>query len=282
MQFGICPLSVVPVRSIPSHHGELHTQLLFGELFEITEKHGKQWVRVKAVTDGFEGWVEQVQVKEITHPEFELYLKNFAYSLELVQPAMGKDHFVPITMGARLPLYDGLHFRLGEMVYTFSGQAFTAGEMRTGADFLQKIAKRYLGAPFLMGGRSPFGIDSSGFIQMVFQFAGIALPRTPAAQIELGKTVDFIEKTQVGDLAFFENKFGKISHVGMIMPEQRIIHSHGAVRIDALDHYGIFDESRGAYTRRLRLIKRILPTEVLVEADARQVPDTLVNQPQLF
>ena len=282
MQFGICPLSVVPVRSIPSHHGELHTQLLFGELFEITEKHGKQWVRVKAVTDGFEGWVEQVQCKEITPAEFELYLTNFAYSLELVQPAMGKDHFVPITMGARLPMYDGLHFRLGELVYTFSGQAFTAGEMRTGADFLQKIAKRYLGAPFLMGGRSPFGIDSSGFIQMVFQFAGISLPRTAAAQIELGTTIDFIEKTQVGDLAFFENKFGKISHVGMIMPEQRIIHSHGAVRIDALDHYGIFDEARSVYTRRLRLIKRILPTEVPADTDSRQVSDALVKQPQLF
>jgi len=282
MQFGICPLSVVPVRSIPSHHGELHSQLLFGELFAITERHGKQWVRIKAMTDGFEGWVEQVQCKVITASEYDLYRQNFAYSLELVQPAMGKDHFVPITMGARLPLYDGLHFRLGELVYTFSGQAFTAGEMRTGADFLQKIAKRYLGAPFLMGGRSPFGIDSSGFIQLVFQFAGVMLPRSAAAQIEIGTTVDFIEKTQVGDLAFFENKFGKISHVGMIMPEQRIIHSHGAVRIDALDHYGIFDESRGIYTRRLRLIKRILPTERPAASDIRQMPDAFANQPQLF
>ncbi|MBK6948727.1 MAG: C40 family peptidase [Haliscomenobacter sp.] len=260
MPFGICPFSVIPVRSMPSHRSELLSQLLFGELFEILETKGRQWYRVRCSNDHFVGWIEQAQCKLITPGEFEQYRDNFAYSLELVQAVMGPDHFIPVTMGARLPNFDGLHFRFGDLVYTFSGQALTTGDIRPGADFLLKIAKRYLSTPFLWGGRSPFGMDAPGFVQLIYQFAGIYLPREAEAQIDSGEVVDFIEKAQPGDLAFFENKAGKIVHVGMIMPENRIIHAFGAVRIDLLDHYGIFNLEQGRYTRRLRLIKRLLPS----------------------
>ncbi|MBK7474518.1 MAG: SH3 domain-containing protein [Haliscomenobacter sp.] len=154
MPFGICPFSVIPVRSMPSHRSELLSQLLFGELFEILETKGRQWYRVRCSNDHFVGWIEQAQCKLITPGEFEQYRDNFAYSLELVQAVMGPDHFIPVTMGARLPNFDGLHFRFGDLVYTFSGQALTTGDIRPGADFLLKIAKRYLSTPFLWGGRS--------------------------------------------------------------------------------------------------------------------------------
>lgn len=282
MQFGICPLSVVPVRSFPSHHSELHSQLLFGELFEILESKGKQWYKIRCQLDQFEGWIEQVQCKLLVASEFEQYANHFAFSLELVQAAMGRDHFIPITMGSRLPNFDGLHFRIGDTIYTFSGQALTPGEVRPGSEFLLKIAKRYLGAPFLWGGRSPFGMDAPGFTQMVFQFAGILLPRLAIAQLELGASVDFVENSQPGDLAFFENKFGRITHVGIIMPDNRIIHAYGSVRIDMLDHFGIYDEARGVYTRRLRLIKRLLPTETKAMPESRLERDALIKQVELF
>lgn len=235
------------------------SQLLFGELMEILEVKGKQWVKVRCASDQFEGWVERAQCKPISAEEFAQYRGHFAFSLELVQAVMGPDHFVPVTMGARLPNFDGLHFRMGDLVYTFSGQALSPGEIRPNPDFLLKIAKRYLNTPFLWGGRSPFGIDAAGFVQVVFQFAGMQLPREAAAQIELGATVDFPEQAQPGDIAFFENKSGRITHSGIVMPENKIIHAYGCVRIDLLDHYGIFDEERRVYTRRLRLIKRLLP-----------------------
>jgi hypothetical protein len=63
-------------------------------------------------------------------------------------------------------------------------------------------------------------------------------------------------------LAFFENNQGRISHVGILMPEGKLIHCYGGVRIDKVDHYGIYDEARQVYSKRLRLIKRILPTLV--------------------
>jgi hypothetical protein len=282
MPFGICPLSVVPVRGFASHHSELHSQLLFGEMFEIQDSKGKQWLRIRTVTDGVEGWIEQTQCQLLSEAEFLQYREQYAYSLELVHAVMASDHFLPVTIGARFPRFDGLHFRIGDTVYTFSGQTLTPGENRSGSDFLLKMARRYLGAPYLMGGRSPFGIDAPGFTQLAFQFVGVPLPRSSAGQIEAGEAVDFIENARPGDLAFFENKFGKINHVGIVMPEGRVIHALGSVRIDLLDHFGVFDESRGYYSRRLRLIKRILPTEEKLPAPGREEREAMATQVALF
>jgi hypothetical protein len=275
MQYGICPYSVVPLRSAPAHSSEMLSQLLFGELAEILETRGKQWLRIRMFTDGCEGWVETSQLQGILPEDFARYSFNFAYSLELVYAAMGPDQFIPITIGARLPNFDGLHFRLGRDLFTFSGQTLSAGDIRPGADFLVKMAKRYLNTPFLWGGRSPFGIDSTGFVQMIYGFIGISLPRTALAQIEQGSSVDFPEQALPGDIAFFENKAGKITHAGIILPDNRIIHAYGCVRTDLLDHYGIYDESRKVYTRRLRLIKRLLPQMPTTEQAASGVPALL-------
>jgi cell wall-associated NlpC family hydrolase len=262
IHLGICPLSVVPMRQSPSQRSEMLSQLLFGETVEVLEEKGKQWCKVRTSSDNFIAWVESNQLKAITPSEFERYNAHFAYNLELVQPIMGADHFIPITIGARLPEFDGIRFRFGEVYYSFSGQAISPGDLQPNADFILKLAKRYLNTPFLWGGRSPFGIDSPALVQLVFQMVGYKMPREAAAQIELGDTIDFIENAQAGDLAFFENNQGRISHVGILMPEGKLIHCYGGVRIDKVDHYGIYDEARQVYSKRLRLIKRILPTLV--------------------
>lgn len=262
LHLAICPLSVVPMRSSPAQRSEMVSQLLFGETVEVLEEKGKQWCKVRASCDNFIGWVESNQLKAITPTEFDRFNTHFAYNLELVQPVMGADHFIPITMGARLPEFDGMRFRLGEVYYTFSGQAVTPSDFQPSADFIIKLAKRYLNTPFLWGGRSPFGMDSPALVQLVYQMAGFKVPREASAQIDIGENVDFIENAQAGDLAFFENNQGRITHVGILMPEFKIIHCYGGVRIDKIDHYGIYDENRQAYSKRLRLIKRILPTLV--------------------
>jgi hypothetical protein len=258
------------------------SQLLFGELVEIMDKKGRLWTKIRCIQDNFVGWIESTQFKPITPTEFELFSQNFAFSLELVQGAMAHNHFVPITLGARLPNYDGLHFRLGETQFTFSGQAVMQEDARPLAAFILKVAKRYLNTPFLWGGRSPFGIDSAGLIQMVFSIAGIQLPRDSAAQIDLGDTVDFVEQSKPGDLAFFENRAGRITHVGIIMEEGQIIHAYGGVRIDRLDHYGIFSVQEQRYTHRLRLCKRILPPAKDSTASAQKVQISVDNQVELF
>jgi len=259
MTFGVCPLSVVPIRSSASDKSEMVSQLLFGELFEVLETKGRKWWKIRCENDNYVGWVVSHQVKPVTPTEFDGYQNRFAYNLELMQAVMAKDHFLPITLGARLPNFDGMRFYLGEAIYTFSGQAVFPADIEINSDFIIKLARRYLQAPYLWGGRSPFGIDSSGLIQVVFQMAGIPMPREPQQQLETGTAVDFIEQTLPGDLAFFENRKGRIAHVGLILPEGGLLHVHGKVRIDKLDHYGAYNEEDGRYTHRLRLVKRILP-----------------------
>lgn len=258
MNYGICPLSIAPIRSSSSDAGEMVSQLLFGELVEILEKKGRQWVKIRCHWDNLVGWISATQISPITPSEFETFNEHFAYNLELMQAIMANDFFMPITLGAQLPNFDGIRFQLENQSYTFSGQAIFPNDITPSADFVIRIARRYLHSPALAGGRSPFGIDDSGLIQIIFKIAGIKLPREAAQQVYLGDAVDFVEEARAGDLAFFEDSKGRVSHVGLMLPESKILHTHGKVRIDKIDHFGIFNEEESRYSHKLRVVKRIL------------------------
>lgn len=259
MQFGICPLSTVAIRNSASHKSEMISQLLFGEMVEVLEKKGRQWARVRCHEDNFVGWVATQQLNEITPSEFDTYQKQYAFVLDLLYPAQKEDAFIPISLGARLPNFDGMRFTIGSDTYSFSGQAVFPEDITAQPQLILKIARRYLHAPMLWGGRSPFGLDSAGLLQVVFRLAGKQLPREAFQQVLLGDSVDFVEQAQVGDLAFFENQAGRISHAGILFPENQILHVYGKVRMDKLDHYGIYNAEQKRYTHRLRIVKRILP-----------------------
>lgn len=278
MRYGINPLSVVPIRSSASDKSEMVSQILFGEMVEVLETKGA-WSKIRCEWDNYIGWVDSKQLKEITADEFHLYRLNHACSIELVQPAAGQEHYLPITIGANLPNFDGLRFSLNGSSFQFSGQAINPSEIEANAEMLLKMARRYLYAPYLWGGRSPLGIDCSGFTQVVYKLVGIALPRDAKDQVAQGELIDFIELAREGDLAFFENRKGRITHVGIIMGDNQIIHASGQVRIDKIDHYGIYNSEKSKYTHRLRVIKRILPEkepslskEELEQFESTQVP----------
>ncbi len=262
-QSAICHLSIVPVRLEASDKSEIITQLLFGELVTIVElaKGKKNWCRIVTDYDNYEGWVDTRQVSHITAKEEKNYRAgHHAYCLDMVSNITNGDYFLTITMGATLPKFDGVTVQLVGKKYTFNGQAITIESQSPAVlqtpERIIKLARRYLFVPYLWGGRTPFGIDCSGFTQIVFKMSGIKLPRDASQQVEHGETIDFLEQAQPADLAFFDNDKGNIIHVGILIGDGKIIHASGQVRIDTIDHNGIYNEERKIYSHKLRVIKR--------------------------
>ena len=258
LDHAICHLSVIPVRSHPEDPSEIVTQLLYGETCHIIKRKNKSWVKIRLDYDNYEGWVDPKQLYFVTPEDHQKYIKSTAQCLEYAQAIISDDVSQPILMGSSLPYFDGMNYKLPSGKYIFSGQVLDSEDITVTPELITKIAYKYLNAPYLWGGRSPFGIDCSGFTQIVFKMLGIYLPRDAYQQAELGETIDFVDSAMIGDLAYFVNKDGKIIHVGIVLPDNKIIHASGSVRIDHLDHYGIYNRDLMKYSHVLRVIKRLI------------------------
>ena len=255
----MCNLSVVSVRKEPAHKSEMLTQLLFGEMFEILEKND-EWAYIRMVYDKYEGWVDIKQYLPISNETFtKLYNSTQSVTLDIVQILINetKNNIIPVVLGSSLPFIENNFFFIENHKYIFEGNYMSSNENSTG-DKLVKNAFLYLDAPYLWGGRSPFGIDCSGFVQMVYKLSNIKLLRDASQQATQGSIVSFLSESLPGDLVFFDNEEGQIVHVGIVINSNQIIHASGRVRIDTIDHEGIFNADIKSYTHKLRLIKRIL------------------------
>lgn len=255
MTYGICNLAVVPLRDEPSDKSEMISQVLFGEHFEILEEAPK-WIKIKLAHDQYEGWICKKQYKEIPSSYFDelnLNFKDFPKNTSIFTSIKWTENNINqhITIGAILPYH-------GKGIGKIYKDSFSFNQ--TSSDNLNVIetAKSLLNAPYLWGGRSPVGIDCSGFAQLCFRMAGIFLPRDAYQQAEIGDDISFIETSEPGDLVFFDNEEGRINHVAIVLEPGKVIHASGKVRIDLLDHHGIFNEEKKEYTHKLRIIKRIL------------------------
>ena len=233
------------------------SQLLFGEQFSILKSIGS-WKKIRASFDGYEGWIDEKQFIEISEEDFQLLRNPYeSVSLDLVQVAVHKDQFNTILLGSNLPFYNVDTCRLGDQEFTYTGHS-RKFDSKINKNVLVENAYMYLNAPYLWGGRSPFGIDCSGFTQMVYKLNGIPIPRDASDQAQAGTLVNFPEEAHPGDLAFFDNEEGLITHVGIILPGAQIIHASGKVRVDKFDHYGIHNTELRKYTHKLRLIKKFI------------------------
>lgn len=256
MFYGICNLSIVALRSEASEKSEMVSQLLFGEHFTILEKH-KNWARIKISYDDYEGFIDNKQFEEISIDTFErLSDSEPVFSGEIIDfISSSNNDFTTIPIGSRLPFFYKNEFTLTSKKFVYDGKVYSGKLPKR--EIIQK-AFIFLNTPFLWGGKTPFGIDCSGFTQLVYKLCGYQLLRDAKKQATQGEVLSFIEESEPGDLAFFDNENGEITHVGIILKDYHIIHAFGKVRIDTLDHSGIFNAELQKHTHKLRVIKKMI------------------------
>lgn len=258
MHFGICALSSIPVRFDPSEKSEIITQILFGEHFTITQKF-MGWYEIELEFDRSIGWVDARLITPISAQLFHrINKKKSAVSTSISDLISTKEEQLSIVAGSSLPMWRPTkkEFSLGNSDYAIAGE-YNAKPVKKLHQFLVQQALAYVDAPYETGGRTPFGIDASGLIQIVFKMAMIPIPRTIGEQVNLGDPLTFIEECQNGDVAFFHDQNGDINHAGFIWEKNKIIHVAEKVRIDGIDQYGIYNPETRRYSHNLRVIKRI-------------------------
>lgn len=249
MQYGICNLSIVPLRSHPSDTAELTSQALYGEHFKVLEQQ-KYWSRIRLAADRHEGWIDNKQFLKI---EEETYKK-----VDKGTPRLSADmvEFITDHNGQLMPIPVGAHVCSSSLLsHHFEGNVRSGKQAK---ENLVETAFLFLNSPHQHGGKTPFGIDAAGLAQMVYKLNGYPLLREAAQQATQGEPLSFIEESEPGDLAFFDDDEGNIVHVGIIMKDNYVIHAYGKVRIDRIDHTGIFSVEARRHTHKLRVIKKII------------------------
>ena len=247
MILGICNLSIVPVRIVDSDKSEMINQLIYGDIIEILEEKEK-WVKIKSVFDDYIGWIDKKQYFKI-EDNITLDLNKPVYSIDLVEFIENNNNeLVTIPIGSDIS-------NISLMNHKFDGKTISGKNNRNS---IVNTALLFLNSPYLWGGKTPFGIDCSGFTQMVYKINGYKLSRDAKYQADQGETLSFIEESEAGDLAFFNNDQGDIIHVGIILQNNHIIHASGKVRIDRIDHSGIYNNDLNKHTHSLRYIKKII------------------------
>lgn len=257
--YGVNKLSVIPGRAEPSSKSEMTTQILFGETYVVLETF-QQWLKIKLDADNYECWINSLQHSEIPEQTYnDIKNGNTYMSAELLQIVQsGKNHYV-VPMGSRFPMYENNTFKIGSSIYETYGKTKTVqtSEKYNGQACVE-YAIMFLNAPYLWGGKTLMGIDCSGLVQVCCALAGYFLPRDAKDQAKHGIPVSFLDEVLPGDIAFFHNEEGNIVHTGILINQEQIIHASGRVRIDKIDHYGIYSPELKDHSHHLRVIKRFI------------------------
>jgi hypothetical protein len=265
--------SVSDVRRIPDGLAEQLSQALIGEVGRVLEEQGA-WVRIRLEADGYIGWTRKNALHYASAAAIAQFRAdcNAVLVAELAQltrapfpaadpPAeaiMGK-----LPFGVSLPLMerqgDWAAVRLpdGQPGWTrVAGLLLQAERPRpdqAGIMFTLDLIRRFVGVPYLWGGRSPFGYDCSGLAQTFWGFMGVQIPRDADQQFCAGAPV---ESAQPGDLVFFGDAANdalgrpvRITHVAISLGGDEIIHANGGSWSTA---YNSLDPNSPIYRADLR------------------------------
>ena len=235
--YGICHLSIIPLRIDSTSKSELVSQLIYGEFFRVL-KNNEKWFYIESDDDNYKGWINHSQFKEISESDFKK-LKN-------TEPVILNNKFSEVeTENGKMSIIIGSKI---------SSSFILNHKLKLKTNFKNSIIEnsmKFLNSPYLWGGRTPFGIDCSGFTQQVYKLDGYQLFRDANQQADQGKEIE-LKNSQPGDLAFFGKN--KVTHVGILINKNKLIHAFGSIRIDYINEKGIINSDSNNLTHHLKKI----------------------------
>lgn len=258
---GISLYSVIPVRSDAREGAEQNTQMLFGELAQVLEEQDR-WTHIRLESDGQEGWVDTKMIAPIAGDDLKAYkaaLKKAATVAFPMTYAVSENNgqTIPLTAGTRLTNYKDGRFEVLGVGFRIDPSMVITAPRELNQETLLQTVRFFLNTPYLWGGKNALGMDCSGFTQIVMSLFGKSLLRNASEQVTQGDPVNDLSQAKAGDLAFFDHEDGRISHVGIVIDPERIIHCSGRVKVEKLDPTGIFNAETGEYSHHLVQIKRL-------------------------
>lgn len=258
---GISLHSIVPIRAEAREGAEQNTQMLFGEVCEILEEQPR-WVRIRLESDGQEGWVDAKMICPMKVEEYTTHkdaLKTAAIVSMPMAYAVSENNgqTIPLTAGTRLPKYQDGRFEVLGVGFRIDPSMVITKPLEMNQQNLLQAVRFFLNVPYLWGGKNAMGMDCSGFTQVIMSLFGKQLLRNASEQATQGTPVSSLSEAKAGDLVFFDHEDGKISHVGIVIDSERVIHCSGRVKVEKLDKKGIFSAEQGDYTHHLVRIQRL-------------------------
>lgn len=259
------------MRASAAEQSEMTNQLIFGDTFQILEEIPR-WYRILRDCDNYEGWIDWKTATLIDPIEYRRYLDLSPEAPLLRQPfnpvqrtEHGQSGSAHLSWGSRIFDLDetGITFRMHGIRFDVPSMSYVqpvhASSMSRKAltKYVIQQAQMLLNTPYLWGGVSAGGVDCSGFIQTLFRFIGIDMPRNASQQAMKGKETSF-EEREAGDLAFFtmEPESNRITHVGLVADNGRVLHVSGFLHYDELRPEGIWNIQRKEISHTLVCIKR--------------------------